>query len=167
MVYVVGIDLGTTNSVVAHLEGGRPQVIPNSEGSKTTPSVVHFREGEIIAGELAKRQRLLALELTIYSVKRFVGCRWDEVVERMEGIEYRLAEGPDGMVAVKIGEDQLLPEQVQAETLKKMKDTAEQYLGQEIAQAVITCPAYFKRQPVPGHQEGGGTGRPRSPAHHQ
>ena len=129
--------------MVAHLEGGRPQVIPNSEGNKTTPSVVHYREDEIIAGELAKRQRLLAPELTIYSVKRFVGCRWDEVVERIEGIEYRVVEGPDGMVAVKIGEDHLLPEQVQAETLRKMKETAEQYLGQEIAQAVITCPAYF------------------------
>ncbi|MCE5229507.1 molecular chaperone DnaK [bacterium] len=144
MAHVIGIDLGTTNSVVAFLDGGRPTVIPNSEGNKTTPSVVHYGEdGQIIVGELAKRQRLLGPERTIYSIKRFMGCRWDEYQDRREGIEYKLVEGQDSLVSVEIDRRRLLPEQVQAEVLKKMKQTAEDFLGEEVTGAVITCPAYF------------------------
>jgi molecular chaperone DnaK len=144
MGYVIGIDLGTTNSVVSCLEAGKPIVMQNAEGQKTTPSVVFYRDDdEIVIGELAKRQQLIHTDRTIYSVKRFVGCRWDESGERRHGIDYSLEENPDGFVAVRIDDDLLLPEEVQAETLKKMKDTAEEYLGEEISQAVITCPAYF------------------------
>ncbi|MEN6627940.1 MAG: molecular chaperone DnaK [Candidatus Sumerlaeia bacterium] len=144
MSHVIGIDLGTTNSVVAFLEGGRPVVIPNSEGNKTTPSVIHYGEdGRIIVGELAKRQRLIGPKRTIYSIKRFVGCRWDECQDRREGIEYNLVAGPEGHVAVQLDRHLIMPEQVQAEVLKKMKRTAEEFLGEQITGAVITCPAYF------------------------
>ncbi len=144
MSHVIGIDLGTTNSVVAFLDGGRPTVIPNSEGNKTTPSVIHYgADGGVIVGELAKRQRLLGPERTIYSVKRFMGCRWDEFEDRRRGIEYKLVEGPESLVAIEVGGTRLLPEQVQAEVLRKMKKTAEDYLGETVGAAVITCPAYF------------------------
>jgi molecular chaperone DnaK len=144
MTHVIGIDLGTTNSVVVCMEGGRPVVMQNAEGTKTTPSVVMYQDGQKpIVGELAKRQRLTAPERTIYSVKRFVGCRWDESQERRQGIDYELVEGKDGLVQVAVGDRRFLPEEVQAEILKKMKQTAEDFLGQKINQAVITCPAYF------------------------
>ncbi len=141
---VIGIDLGTTNSVVAFLENGKPLVLPNAEGAKTTPSVVfHPPDGDPIVGELAKRQRLLSPARTICSVKRFVGCRWDESQERRRGLDYALEQGPDGLVAVRVGDRLMLPEQIQAEILRKMKSTAEDYLGEPVTQAVITCPAYF------------------------
>ncbi len=144
MTFVVGIDLGTTNSVVSYLENGKPHVMQNSEGGKTTPSVVLYQEGgNIIVGELAKRQRLMMPERTISSIKRFVGCRWDESADRRLGIEYPLTLGPDGLVALELDGQVLLPEQVQAQILLKMKQTAEEYLGEEVTQAVITCPAYF------------------------
>ncbi|MCL5271284.1 MAG: molecular chaperone DnaK [bacterium] len=142
---VIGIDLGTTNSVVACLENGKPQVMQNAEGGKTTPSIVLYPKdgGDVIVGDLAKRQRLLLPDRTVYSIKRFVGCRWDESAERRRGIEYSLAEGPDGLVGVKLDGRVLLPEQIQAQILMKMRQTAEDYLGEAVQQAVITCPAYF------------------------
>ena len=142
---VIGIDLGTTNSVVAFLEGDKPQVIQNAEGHRTTPSVVLYPHdgSEPVVGEFAKRQRLLEPRRTVYSIKRFVGCRWDETGERRRGVAYDLAAGPESLVGVQIDGRLLLPEQVQAEILKKMKRTAEDYLGHEVTQAVITCPAYF------------------------
>ena len=145
MGYVIGIDLGTTNSVVAFLENGKPQVMQNAEGSRTTPSVVLYPpdKSEPLVGDFAKRQRLLEPQRTIYSIKRFVGCRMDESEDRLRGIAYPLAEGPENLVAVQLDGQILLPEQVQAEVLRKMKRTAEEYLGCEISQAVITCPAYF------------------------
>jgi molecular chaperone DnaK len=144
MSHVVGIDLGTTNSVVACLEGDSPVVMQNAEGHKTTPSVVLYsKDDPPVVGELAKRQRLVAPDRAIYSVKRFVGCRWEESEQRRAGIDYNLASGEDGLVHVEVIGRRLLPEQVQAEVLKKMKTTAEDYLGQSIEQAVITCPAYF------------------------
>ena len=144
MTHVIGIDLGTTNSVVAFLEGGKPLVMQNPEGSKTTPSVVLYQDGgEVVVGEFAKRQRMLEPLRTIYSVKRFVGCRWEESQDRRRGIEYPLIQGPEGLVSVQVDDRLLLPEQIQAEVLRKMKHTAEEYLGEEISQAVITCPAYF------------------------
>jgi molecular chaperone DnaK len=144
MSYVIGIDLGTTNSVVVCLEGGKPVVMQNAEGQKTTPSVVLYQGDEPpIVGELAKRQRLIAPDRAIYSVKRFVGCRWEESEQRRQGIDYPLVEGEGGMVCVQVGNRRLLPEQVQSEILKKMKKTAEDYLGQPVTHAVITCPAYF------------------------
>lgn len=143
MANVIGIDLGTTNSVVAFLENGKPSVMQNNEGGKTTPSVVLYQEDRPIVGEMAKRQRVLAPDRAIYSIKRFVGCRWNESEERRQDIHYPLVSGPEGLVAVEIADQVLLPEQVQAEILLKMKQTAEDYLGQEVTQAVITCPAYF------------------------
>ena len=144
MGHVIGIDLGTTNSVVAFLEGGKPQVMQNAEGHKTTPSIVLYNEGQgPLVGELAKRQRLMAPKRTIYSVKRFVGCRWNESEDRRENIEYPLVQSRDGLVAVDLPGGPLLPEQIQAEILKKMKQTAEDFLGQSVTHAVITCPAYF------------------------
>lgn len=145
MSYVIGIDLGTTNSVVAFLEGGKPQVMQNAEGNRTTPSIVRYPAagGEIVVGEFAKRQRLLDPARTIYSIKRFVGCRWEESEDRRRGITYDLAEGSEGLVGVRIDGRILLPEQIQAEVLRKMKHTAEEYLGEPVTQAVITCPAYF------------------------
>ncbi|MBI1784540.1 Hsp70 family protein, partial [Candidatus Sumerlaeota bacterium] len=123
---VVGIDLGTTNSVVAVLENNRPEVIANSEGGKTTPSVVLYEKtGEIIVGDLAKRQRVAAPERTVYSVKRFMGCRWDEVSDRMEGIAYSMAPDNEGMATIKIGRQLLRPEDISAQVLIKMKETAE------------------------------------------
>lgn len=141
---VIGIDLGTTNSVVSVLENGRPEVIPNSEGHRTTPSVVMLGDPEnILVGELAKRQLVLEPERVIYSVKRFMGARMDEVADRMKGITYKV--GPDavGMAAVVIGEDTWTPEEISAETLRKMKSTAEEFLGEEVENAVITVPAHF------------------------
>lgn len=144
MPYVIGIDLGTTNSVVAFLENGKPQVMQNAEGSQTTPSVVYYpSNGDVIVGEMAKRQRMLSPDRTIYSIKRFVGCRWQEAGDRREGIEYPLVEGTEGLVATQVNGRVLLPEVVQAEVLRKMKQTAEDFLGEEITEVVITCPAYF------------------------
>ncbi len=141
---VIGIDLGTTNSVVAVLENGRPEVIPNAEGHRTTPSVVMLGDPEnILVGELAKRQLVLEPSRVVYSVKRFMGARMDEVADRMNGITYNV--GPDavGMAAVVIGEDTWTPEEISAETLRKMKSTAEEFLGEEVENAVITVPAHF------------------------
>jgi molecular chaperone DnaK len=142
---VVGIDLGTTNSVVAILENNRPEVIQNAEGSKTTPSVVLFSDsGEIVVGELAKRQMLPEAGRVVYSVKRFMGARFEEARQRLRGIRYDVsAADDDGMAILKVGEVQYRPEDVSAEILKKMAETAEAYLGEPIINAVITVPAHF------------------------
>jgi molecular chaperone DnaK len=117
----------------------------NAEGSRTTPSIVLYPKNgeEPVVGEFAKRQRLLEPKRTIGSIKRFVGCRWDESEDRRRGITYDLTAGPEGLVALSLDGKLLLPEHVQAEVLRKMKRTAEEYLGSEVTQAVITCPAYF------------------------
>lgn len=141
---VIGIDLGTTNSVAAYYEQGQTIVIPNSEGSKTTPSVVLFRSrDEIIVGELAKRQRLTSPEQTVYSVKRFMGARFSEIGDKLRGISYKVVAGPEDSVLIDVGWTQLTPEQVAAEILKKMRSTAEEYFGETVDKAVITVPAYF------------------------
>lgn len=140
----VGIDLGTTNSVVAVLQNGRPEIIPNSEGGKTTPSVVYFDpSGEVVVGDLAKRQRVAQPDRTIYSVKRFMGCRADEVDARLEGIAYKMGSDREGMAVVDLGDRKLRPEDVSAYVLVKMKETAEAYLGEPVTSAVITVPAHF------------------------
>ena len=117
---VIGIDLGTTNSVVSLLDNNRPEVIQNAEGYKTTPSIVHFpEEGEVVVGDLARRQLIVEPKRTVHSVKRFMGCRWDEIEERKEGIFYELASDQDGMATVKIGSKNLRPEDISAEVLIK------------------------------------------------
>lgn len=141
---VIGIDLGTTNSCVAVLEGGEPKVIPNTEGSRTTPSVVAFtKDDERIVGQVAKRQAVTNPENTVFSVKRFMGRRYEEVTQEIERVSYQVVTGPNQEAKVKIGDQEYAPLELSAMTLRKMKETAEAYLGEAVSQAVITVPAYF------------------------
>ncbi len=141
---IIGIDLGTTNSVVAVMEGDQPTVIQNAEGSRITPSVVAFsKTGERLVGQVAKRQAVTNPENTIFSIKRFMGRRYDEVSEEMKMVPYRVERASNGDVRVKIGEQDLAPPQISAMILQKLKQAAEDYLGQTVTKAVITVPAYF------------------------
>jgi molecular chaperone DnaK len=140
----IGIDLGTTNSVVAVIEGGEPTVIPNAEGGRLTPSVVAFtKSGERLVGQPAKRQAIINAENTIYSIKRFMGRRYSEVEQERAMVPFRVVEGPNGMAVVKIGDKTYTPEEISAMILRKLKDDAEAYLGEKVTKAVITVPAYF------------------------
>jgi len=140
---IIGIDLGTTNSVVAVMEGGEPKVIANEEGGRTTPSVVGFtKAGERLVGQVAKRQAITNPENTIYSIKRFMGRRYDEVTEEMKMVPYKVVRQGDHVAVVAQGKD-LTPPQISAMILQKLKKAAEDYLGQPVAEAVITVPAYF------------------------
>jgi molecular chaperone DnaK len=141
---IIGIDLGTTNSVVAVMEGGEPVVITNPEGSRLTPSVVAFtKSGERLVGQVAKRQAVTNPENTVFSIKRFMGRRFDEVSEEMKMVPYTVVSVPNGDVRVKIGNDEYAPPQISAMVLQKLKQAAEEYLGQSVTKAVITVPAYF------------------------
>jgi molecular chaperone DnaK len=141
---IIGIDLGTTNSVVSVMEGGDPVVIPNAEGGRTTPSVVAFtKDGERLVGQVAKRQAVTNPKNTIFSIKRFMGRRMDEVQEEIKKVPYKVVEGQNGMVAVEISGKRYTPPEISAMILQKMKQTAEDYLGQSVERAVITVPAYF------------------------
>ncbi len=146
MAKLIGIDLGTTNSVVAAMEGGEAKVIPNAEGSRTTPSVVAFaKSGERLVGQVAKRQAITNPENTIYSIKRFMGRQYLEVSEEMKMVPYRVAQAPNGDVRVLVndGKKDLAPPEIAAMILQKMKQSAEDYLGDKVTQAVLTVPAYF------------------------
>jgi molecular chaperone DnaK len=144
MAKAVGIDLGTTNSVIATLEGGQPTVIPNAEGSRTTPSVVAFTEsGERLVGQLARRQAILNPKGTIYSAKRFIGRRFDEVSEESKAVTFDVVEGPGGVARFEVSGKQYAPEEVSALVLRKLAEDASKYLGERVTQAVITVPAYF------------------------
>ncbi len=143
---VVGIDLGTTNSVIAVVVGGEPQVIPNAEGSRLTPSVVAFtKTGERLVGQMAKRQSILNPENTVYSIKRFMGRRLSEVETERKMVPYKVEEGPNGMVVVRLpaAGKTFTPEEISSMILQKMKADAEAYLGEPVTEAVITVPAYF------------------------
>jgi molecular chaperone DnaK len=141
---IIGIDLGTTNSVVAVMEGGEPVVITNPEGSRLTPSVVAFtKTGERLVGQVAKRQAVTNPENTVFSIKRFMGRRYEEVTEEMKMVPYSVASAPNGDVRIKIMSDQYAPPQISAMILQKLKQAAEEYLGQPVTKAVITVPAYF------------------------
>ena len=141
---IIGIDLGTTNSCVAVMEGGEPVVIPNSEGGRTTPSVVAFtKDGERLAGQVAKRQAITNPQNTVYSIKRFMGRRFNEVKTEKDEVPYKVVSGKNDVARVKIGDDEYSPQEVSAMVLQKMKQTAEDYLGQKVTEAVITVPAYF------------------------
>jgi len=140
---VIGIDLGTTNSCVAILEGGEPKVIPNAEGGRTTPSVVAFAKNEErLIGQVAKRQAITNPQNTVFSIKRFMGRRYDEVTEEMQKVSYQIVSS-DGNAKVKIDDREHAPPEISAMILQKMKDTAEAYLSEKVTQAVITVPAYF------------------------
>ena len=141
---IIGIDLGTTNSCVAILEGGEPKVIPNAEGHRTTPSVVAItKEDERIVGAVAKRQAVTNPDNTIFSVKRFMGRRFNEIGSEVQKVPYRVVQAGGDDVRIKVGSEDLAPQQISAMTLQKMKETAEEYLGEPVSQAVITVPAYF------------------------
>ena len=141
---VIGIDLGTTNSVVAVMEGGQPTVIANEEGGRTTPSVIAFTdEGERLVGSIAKRQAVTNPTRTIYSIKRFMGRKLDEVSEEIRQVPYTVKQGPEGAAAVEIDGKAFTPPELSAMTLGKLKAAAEAYLGAEVTGAVITVPAYF------------------------
>ncbi len=141
---IIGIDLGTTNSCVSVMEGGEPVVIPNSEGARTTPSIVAFaKNGERLVGQVAKRQAITNPENTIFSVKRFMGRRHDEVGNEIGEVPYKVVKGANGVAKVKIGDKDYSPQEISAMILQKMKQTAEDYLGQKVSAAVITVPAYF------------------------
>ncbi|MEP9400679.1 molecular chaperone DnaK [Sphingomonas sp. VNH70] len=146
MAKIIGIDLGTTNSCVAVMEGGSPKVIENAEGARTTPSIVAFaKDGERLIGQPAKRQAVTNGDNTIFAVKRLIGRRFDDPVTKKdtELVPYTIARGPNGDAWVKAGGEEYSPSQISAFILQKMKETAESYLGETVTQAVITVPAYF------------------------
>lgn len=141
---VIGIDLGTTNSCVSVLEGGQPVVISNSEGGRTTPSIVGFgKSGERLVGQLAKRQAVTNAENTVFSIKRFIGRRWDDTATERSRVSYTCVKGKDDTVDVQIRGRTYTPQEISAMILQKLKQDAENYLGEEPTQAVITVPAYF------------------------
>jgi molecular chaperone DnaK len=146
MAKVIGIDLGTTNSCVAVMEGGKPKVIENAEGARTTPSIVAFtKDGERLIGQPAKRQAVTNPDNTVFAVKRLIGRRFDDPITKKdtELVPYTIVKGKNGDAWVKAGGEDYSPSQISAFTLQKMKETAESYLGEEVKQAVITVPAYF------------------------
>src|SRR5512133_2308202 len=146
MAKIIGIDLGTTNSVVAVMEGGEPVVIPYAEGSRLVPSVVAFtKNGERLVGQPAKRQAIVNSENTVYSIKRFMGRRYDDVEQERKMVPYQVISGGTGDARVKVpatGKD-YTPQEISAMILGKLKADAEAYLGEPVTQAVITVPAYF------------------------
>jgi molecular chaperone DnaK len=144
MAKAVGIDLGTTNSVIATVEGGQPTVIPNAEGQRTTPSVVAFTDsGERLVGQVAKRQAILNPKGTIFSAKRFIGRKYDEVQSELTAVTYDVVPGPDGAVRFDIKAKQYAPEEISALVLRKLVEDASKFLGEKVTEAVITVPAYF------------------------
>ena len=145
MAKIIGIDLGTTNSCVAIMEGGKPRVIENSEGQRTTPSIVGYMPDEILVGNAAKRQSIANPENTLYGVKRLIGRRFDDAIVQkdIKMVPYKIIKAPNGDAWIRVRDEEKAPPQVSAEVLIKMKKTAEDYLGEEVKEAVITVPAYF------------------------
>jgi molecular chaperone DnaK len=145
MAKAVGIDLGTTNSVVAAtMEGGHAEVVPNAEGARTTPSVVAFTDdGQRLVGQVAKRQAILNPEATIYSAKRFIGRKWDEVTEESKIVSYKVVKGPNDAVRFEVRGKEYAPEEISALVLRKLADDAAKFLGERVTEAVVTVPAYF------------------------
>src|SRR5918911_1008921 len=141
---IIGIDLGTTNSVVAVMEGNEPKVIVNAEGSRITPSVVGFaKNGERLVGQVAKRQAVTNPENTVFSIKRFMGRKYDEVNEEMKMVPYKVVRASNGDARVEVQGKQYSPPEISAMILQKLKSDAEAYLGDTVDSAVITVPAYF------------------------
>ena len=143
---VIGIDLGTTNSCVAIMDGGKPKVIENSEGDRTTPSIVAFtKDGEVLVGQTAKRQAVTNPTNTLFAVKRLIGRRYeDDVVQKDVGmVPYKVVKADNGDAWVEVGGKKMAPPEISARVLTKMKQTAEDYLGEKVTEAVITVPAYF------------------------
>src|SRR5204862_3605594 len=146
MAKIIGIDLGTTNSCVSVMENGQPKVIENSEGARTTPSIVAYSEdGEVLVGASAKRQAVTNPKNTLYAVKRLIGRRFEEkeVQKDIDLMPYKIIKADNGDAWVSVRDKKFAPPQISAEVLRKMKKTAEDYLGEEVTRAVITVPAYF------------------------
>ena len=139
----IGIDLGTTNSCMAFVEGGEPAVIPNAEGNRTTPSVVAIKDGERLVGIAAKRQAVTNPKDTIFSAKRYIGHTYVEVAEETKRLPFELTEGKEGRATIKMGKAEHLPQAISAMVLGKLKKDAEDFIGDSVTQAVITVPAYF------------------------
>src|ERR1700726_3217348 len=141
---IIGIDLGTTNSVVAVMEGSEVKVIPNQEGNRLTPSVVAFTDkGEVLVGDPAKRQAVTNPKRTIFSIKRFMGRRYNEVQEEIKRVPYEVVRGPNDLAVVRVGDKTYTPPEISAMILRKLKQAAEAYLGQRVTKAIVTVPAYF------------------------
>ncbi len=141
---MIGIDLGTTNSVVAIMEGSEPKIIPNQEGARTTPSIVAFtKDGEVLVGQVAKRQAITNPENTIFSAKRFIGRRFDEVGDEMKMVPFKVVKASNGDAAIEAQGKSYSPPEISAHVLRKLKQAAEDYLGEKVTEAVITVPAYF------------------------
>src|SRR6188508_1796813 len=139
-----GIDLGTTNSVIAAMEGGQSQVVPNAEGNRTTPSVVAFLEsGERLVGQMARRQAILNSKGTVYSAKRFIGRKYHEVSSELNAVSFDVVPGPDDAARFEVNGKQYAPEEISAQVLRKLVDDAGKHLGERVTEAVITVPAYF------------------------
>ena len=167
---IIGIDLGTTNSCVAIMEGNKPKVIENAEGARTTPSIVAYMEdGEILVGAPAKRQAVTNPRNTLYAVKRLIGRKFveKEVQKDINLMPYAIVKADNGDAWVSVRDKKLAPPQISAEVLRKMKKTAEDYLGEEVTEAVITVPGLLQRQPAPGDQGRRPHRRPRRQADHQ
>jgi molecular chaperone DnaK len=156
MAKTIGIDLGTTNSAMSVLEGGEPTVIPNAEGGRTTPSVVAFtRDGQRLVGAPAKRQQVTNPQNTIFSIKRFMGRKFDEVSEEMKIVPYEVVSGPNGDVRVKAGDKEYAPPEISAMILQKLRTDAEAFLGEPVTDAVITVPAYFADAQIEATRDAG------------
>ncbi len=140
---IIGIDLGTTNSCLSVMEGNEPVVIPNSEGARTTPSVVGFKGGEKLVGQIAKRQAVTNPMNTVFSVKRFMGRNYDEVTSEIKNFPYKVKRGSNGLAVIEIAGQDYTPQEISAMILARLKQAAEDYLGQKVTKAVITVPAYF------------------------
>src|SRR5256885_15047209 len=163
MAKVIGIDLGTTNSCVAVMEGGKPKVIENSEGARTTPSTVAFtKDGERLIGQPAKRQAVTNPDNTIFAVKRLIGRRFDDPITKKdtELVPYHIVKGANGDAWVQAGGKDYSPSQISAFMLQKMKETAEAHLGQTVTQAAITRSAQFHHAQPPATQDGGQNASP-------
>ena len=164
----IGIDLGTTNSCMAILEGGDPAVIENAEGARTTPSVVAFTQGgERLVGTVAKRQAVTNPENTVFSIKRFMGRKEAEVKEEETMVPFKVVRGPNGDARVEAGGKQYSPPEISAMILQKLKTDAEAYLGDTVDAAVITVPAYFNDDQRQATKDAGKVAGPRREAHHQ
>src|SRR5829696_795463 len=156
MARAIGIDLGTTNSAMAVLEGGEPTVIPNAEGGRTTPSVVAFtRDGQRLVGAPAKRQQVTNPQNTVFSIKRFMGRKFDEVSEEMKIVPYEVDKTPNGDVRVKAGDKEYAPPEISAMILQKLRTDAEAFLGEPVTDAVITVPAYFSDPQIEATRDAG------------
>ncbi len=165
---IIGIDLGTTNSVVAVMEGSEPKVIPNAEGNRLTPSVVAFTDKEeTIVGEPARRQAVTNPKRTVYSVKRFMGRRHHEVETEEKMVPYGVTGAADEYVKIQVGDKEYTPQEISAKVLRKLKESAESYLGHKVNKAVITVPAYFNDAQRQATKDAGQIAGPGGRADHQ